>query len=174
MTAFATRRGLTLLYEPEPLDEWIGRDIQQQSNRHYQDMVTGGVLTTAKAKAYRTFQARQTQRAQCSGRMADKLVCIVDKYLPLQAEETRIYVGRFPHHAKKLLRQARQTCSQKTAGKPGGKPCSHCRATDSNFSRGNPHYYHQDTDNNTEETRDAREHHVTNASTGATVDSPPD
>ena len=29
MTAFATRRGLTLLYEPGPFHEWTGRDVQQ-------------------------------------------------------------------------------------------------------------------------------------------------
>ena len=51
--------------------------------------------------------------------MADKLVRIVDKYLPRQAEEARIYVGRFPHDTKKLLRQARRV-RNKVRARQGG------------------------------------------------------
>ena len=101
MTAFATRKGLTLFYEPEPLDEWIGKDVQEDDKGRLRDMETGGILPQARANNYKASQRRHRERNEV-GRLADKLTHIVDKYLPMQAEETRIYVGRFPNHVGKL------------------------------------------------------------------------
>ena len=47
--------------------------------------------------------------------MADKLVRIVEKYLPKQAEETRIHIGRLPHHVNGYV-------DSSTAGKDGKAP----------------------------------------------------
>ena len=89
-------------------------------------MATGGMLTKAQAKVYRAFQERHKE-LNAAGRTADKVVRIVSEYLPLQslqAEETRIYVGRFPHHAKKLLRQARCIRRKAQASRGGTRATS--------------------------------------------------
>ena len=53
MTAFETRWGLILLYEPEPLDEWIGQSIQQDTaSGRYKNVSKGDWLTETEAKAY--------------------------------------------------------------------------------------------------------------------------
>ncbi|OLP88269.1 hypothetical protein AK812_SmicGene30421 [Symbiodinium microadriaticum] len=117
MTAFETRRWLILLYD-EPLDDWIGRDIPQYTSGRYKDVAEGEILTKVKAKAYRAFQARHHDRNNV-GRMADKLVCIVDKYLPRQAEETRICVGRLPpprEEAPTTSKARAQQSANKTEG----------------------------------------------------------
>ena len=74
---------------------------QDTASGRYKDVSKGEWLTKTRAKAYRAFQARHRE-LNSVGEMADKLVRIVDKYLPRQAEETRIYVGRFLHHVKNL------------------------------------------------------------------------
>ncbi|CAE7240957.1 unnamed protein product, partial [Symbiodinium sp. KB8] len=83
MTGFRTRKGV-LLYEPDLLDAWISRKIEKTGEGTFVDKETGKALTK---------QARQ----------ADKLFHTVDKYLPLQADETRAFVARFPARVRTLL-----------------------------------------------------------------------
>ena len=68
---------------------------------------TGGTLTRQEAKQYTAYCQRHTVRNE-EARLADKLFHIVDKYLPLQADQTRAYVARFPGQAQKLLPKARK------------------------------------------------------------------
>ena len=105
MTGFETKRGLVLLYNPEPGDEWIKRTIVKAPGG-LQDTATGKMLTKAQTKAYESFLRRHHDRNEV-GRKADKLVRLVDKYLPLQADETRAFVCRFPRQAAALLKRVK-------------------------------------------------------------------
>ena len=107
MTAFETRKGLVLLYEPEPLDERIGKEVQEDAEGRLKDTETRGTHSRTRVRAHKAYQRRH-QECNEEGRRADQLVRIIDKYLPKQAEETRIYVGRFPNHVRKLLYKARR------------------------------------------------------------------
>ena len=106
MTGFETKRGLVLLYNPEPGDEWIKRTIVKAPGG-LQDTATGKMLTKAQTKAYESFLRRHHDRNKV-GRKADKLVRLVDKYLPLQADETRAFVCRFPRQAAALLKRVKK------------------------------------------------------------------
>ena len=107
MAGFETKRGLVLLYNPEPGDEWIKRTIVKGPGGGLQDTATGRMLTKAQTKAYESFLRRHHDRNKV-GRKADKLVRLVDKYLPLQADETRAFVCRFPRQAAALLKRVKK------------------------------------------------------------------
>ena len=107
LTGFRTRKGLVLLYEPSPLDKWINKKIQKEAGGTFTDMESRGTLTKQEASQYRAYGRRHTARNE-DARLADKLFHIVDKYLPLQADETRAYIARFPAQAKTLLPKARK------------------------------------------------------------------
>ena len=106
MTGFETRRGLMLLYNPGPGDEWINRLIVK-TRGGWKDTSTGEILNKAQAQAYGKFLRRHRGRNKV-GDTADKLVRMVDKYLPLQADETRAYVCRFPEQAESLLKRVKK------------------------------------------------------------------
>ena len=106
MTGFETKKGLMLLYNPEPGDEWINRTIVK-ARGGLQDAATGEKLTKAQAKKYESFLRRHHDRNMV-GKKADKLVRLVDKYLPLQADETRAFVCRFPEQAEALLKRVKK------------------------------------------------------------------
>ena len=89
---------MVLLYEPDPLDAWIGKRVEQQP---------GGALVHAETGGALVFCQRHTARNE-EARLADKLFHIVDKYLPLQADETRAYIARFPGEVQTLLPKARK------------------------------------------------------------------
>ncbi|OLP86046.1 hypothetical protein AK812_SmicGene32889 [Symbiodinium microadriaticum] len=90
MTGFKTRGGLMLLYDPRPEDEWINRPIVPIRGG-WNVTSTGEILNKTQAQAYGKFLRRHRGRNKV-GDTADKLVRMVDKYLPLQADETLAYV----------------------------------------------------------------------------------
>ena len=95
MIGFRTRKGVVLLYEPSLLDAWIDRKIEKTEEGTFTDMESGKILTKQEGKQYRTYLKRHESRNE-EARQADKLFHTVDKYLPLQADETRAFIARFP------------------------------------------------------------------------------
>eukprot|EP00439_Symbiodinium_sp_Y106_P083445 s258_g23.t1 len=76
---FETEGGLALLYEPVPLDRWIGRKIYHDwRTRKYFDRTTGDELTEEDTKDYKRY------------------------------EELRIYVGKHPWKIAQLLAKAKK------------------------------------------------------------------
>ena len=106
MTQFATRKGLHMLYPPEPLNRWIGRDIRQTQEGDYLDCSTGEVLGQQESKEYEQYQQRFLKRCKLGGK-ADRLVRIVDRYMPRIAAENRVYTMRFPEKVHDMLLKAR-------------------------------------------------------------------
>ena len=117
MAGFKTRRGLMLLYDPTPDDVWINRPIARIRGG-WKDTSTGEVLSKTQAQAYSKFPRRHLDRNKV-GDIADKLVRMVDKYLPLQADETRAYVCRFPEQAESLLKRVKKIRKRLCASKEG-------------------------------------------------------
>ena len=74
------------------------------------------ILNKAQAQAYGKFLRRHRGRNKV-GDTADKLVRMVDKYLPLQADETRAYVCRFPEQAESLLKRVKKIRKRLRASK---------------------------------------------------------
>ncbi|CAE7948948.1 SIK2 [Symbiodinium sp. KB8] len=105
MTGFRTRKGVVLLYEPDLLDAWIGRRIEKLEGGSFADMESGKTLNKQEGKSYKAYLKRHKSRNE-EARLADKLFHI--KYLPLQADETRAYIARFPAQVKNLLPKARK------------------------------------------------------------------
>ena len=88
---FETENGLALLYEPGPLDRWIGKNIRHDwRSRKFVDRETGEPLTVEEAKDYKRYIHRHNER-RATGRSADKLVELVGKHNPGIEEELRIY-----------------------------------------------------------------------------------
>ncbi|OLP84689.1 hypothetical protein AK812_SmicGene34387 [Symbiodinium microadriaticum] len=122
-----TREGVVLLYEPNPLDAWIGKQVQQQPGGTYAYTESGEALTKKEVKQYKAFCRRHSERGE-EARLADKLFHIVDKHLPLQADETRAYIARFPGEARKLLPKARKI--RNTFRRQGGlRTTTECQPT---------------------------------------------
>ena len=119
MTGFETKKGLMLLYNPEPGDEWINRTIVK-ARGGLQDTATGEKLTKAQTKKYESFLRRHHDR-NTVGQKADKLVRLVDKYLPLQADETRAFVCRFPEQAEALLKRVKKIRRKVRASSGGSR-----------------------------------------------------
>ena len=107
LTGFRTRKGVVLLYEPDPLDVWIGKRIEKTAEGDYVDTQTGKALSRQGGKKYVAYLKRHESRNE-TARQADKLFHIVDKYLPLQADETRAFIARFPDKVYTLLPKARK------------------------------------------------------------------
>ena len=83
------------------------------------DMETGKALTKQEGKQYKAYLQRHESRNE-EARQADKLFHIVDKYLPLQADETRAFVARFPARVHPLLPKARKIRNRlRREGGPG-------------------------------------------------------
>ena len=108
-------KGLMLLYDPGPGDEWINRPIVK-TRGGWKDTSTGEILNKTQAQAYGKFLRRHRGRNKV-GDTADKLVRVVDKYLPLQADETRAYVCRFPEQAESLLKRVKKIRKRLRASK---------------------------------------------------------
>ena len=106
MTQFVTRKRLHMQYPPDPLDKWIARDIQLSPEGDYVDNTTGEALSTEEREEYERYQRRFHKRCKLGGK-ADRLVRIVDRYMPRIAEENRIFVMRFPDKVEKMFRSAR-------------------------------------------------------------------
>ena len=117
MTQFATRKGLHMLYPPEPLDRWIGRDIRQTQEGDYLDCSTGEVLGQQESKEYEQYQQRFLKRCKLGGK-ADRLLRIVDRYMPRIAAENRVFTMRFPEKVHDMLLKA-QAIRRKTRARTG-------------------------------------------------------
>ena len=63
-------------------------------------------LSTEEREQYERYLERFHKRCKLGGK-ADRLVRIVDRYMPRIAEENRIFVMRFPDKVEKMLRRAR-------------------------------------------------------------------
>ena len=66
---------------------------------------TGEVLNATPGRTYERFRSRHTARCR-TGDLADKLTRITDKYLPLVASDSRVFVMRFREKVPKLLKKA--------------------------------------------------------------------
>ena len=99
MTQFRTRKGLHI-------DRWIGRDIRQTEEGDFVHHSTGELLDQQESKEYEKYRQRFLKRCKPGGK-ADRLVRIVDKYLPDVADENRAHTARFPEKVHDKLRRAR-------------------------------------------------------------------
>ena len=86
---FLTKGGLHLLYEP------TAEDIDNQ---------TGEVLSREDAASYESYQQRLCERHRV-GEKADRLVRIVDRFMPRVADENRAYVMHYPRKVGEMLSQ---------------------------------------------------------------------
>ena len=112
LTQFRTRRGNLMLFAPQPMDTWIGKEVlEDQSAGGYRDCATGKPLTKKLAASYMAFCKRHTRRCRM-GDVVDKYIRLVDKYQPKVFAEARMYVARFPEEAGDLLKQGPQADPQ--------------------------------------------------------------
>ena len=102
---FLARGGLHLLYEPAAEDKWISRQITTCEEGGYKDAQTGEPLSRKDEASYELYQQRFSERYRV-GEQADRLVQIVDRYMPRIADENRAYVMRYPHKVGEMLQNA--------------------------------------------------------------------
>ncbi|CAE7631302.1 NRPB5A, partial [Symbiodinium necroappetens] len=118
LTQFRTRQGNLMLFAPQPMDTWIGKEVlEDQSAGGYRDVATGKPLSRKLAASYMAFCKRHTRRCRM-GDVVDKYIRLVDKYQPKVFAEARIYVARFPEEAGDLFKQIKKVRKQirKTRG----------------------------------------------------------
>ena len=106
MTRFVTKGGIGLHYLPGPLDKWTCREVVDRAGE-WHDNQADRPLNEAEKGEYPQYRQRLEARRQ-TGKEADKLAKIVDKYLPDVSQETRSYMIRFPHEIHSLLAKARR------------------------------------------------------------------
>ena len=106
MTRFVTKGGIGLHYLPGPLDKWTCREVGDRAGE-WHDNQAGRPLNEAEKGEYAQYRQRLAARRQ-TGKEADKLAKIVDKYFPDVSQETRSYMIRFPHEIHSLLAKARR------------------------------------------------------------------
>ena len=94
-----------LLYDPETLDKWISRTIEPTDQGGYRDAQTGETLAPEDEASYEHYRRRLCERYR-TGEQADRLVRIVDRYMPAIADENRTYVMKYPHKVLTMLKQA--------------------------------------------------------------------
>ena len=104
-TQFATPGVLHLLYNPEALDRWISRKVEPCEGGGYKDNQTGEMLSQEDEADFMLCQQRLRDRYRV-GEMADRLVQIVDRYMPKVADENRAFVMRYPKQVKTMLKNA--------------------------------------------------------------------
>ncbi|CAE7947971.1 unnamed protein product, partial [Symbiodinium sp. KB8] len=105
---FRTRRGLHLQYKPEPsIDQWINSEVQFDREEGGYIKPTGKVLNATEQGTFAQYQRRHVVRCR-AGDLADKLTRMVDKCLPRVANESRVYIMRFPETIPKLLKRVRK------------------------------------------------------------------
>ena len=118
LTQFRTRQGNLMLFAPQPMDTWIGKEVlEDQSAGGYRDVATGKPLSRKLAASYMAFCKRHTRRCRM-GDVVDKYIHLVDKCQPKVFAEARIYVARFPEEAGDLFKQIKKVRKQirKTRG----------------------------------------------------------
>ena len=86
----------------------MARRIETCEGGGYIDTQTGEPLGPERA-AYEVYLQRLCERHRV-GEQADRLVRIVDQYLPKVADENRAYVMRYPHKVNAMLRRAWALC----------------------------------------------------------------
>ena len=106
MTRFVTKGGIGLHYLPGPLDKWTCREVVDRAGE-WHDNQADRPLNQAEKGEYAQYRQRLEARRQ-TGKEADKLAKIVDKYLPDVSQATRSYMIRFPHEIHSLLAKARR------------------------------------------------------------------
>ena len=104
-TQFLTRAGLHLLCEPTAEDNWISRQMATCEEGGYKDAQTGEPLNREDKASYELYQQRFSERYRV-GEQADRLVQIVDRYMPRIADENRAYVMRYPDKVGEMLQKA--------------------------------------------------------------------
>ena len=105
-THYVTQGGLHLLYDPETLDKWISRTTEPTNQeKKYRDAQTGETLAPEDEASYEHYRRRLCERYR-TGEQADRLVRIVDRYMPAIADENRTYVMKYPHKVLTMLKQA--------------------------------------------------------------------
>ena len=116
---FRTRRGLHLQHDPEPsIDQWINSDVQFDWEKGRYIKPTGEVLNATEEGTLAQYRRRHIVRCR-AGDLADKLTRMVDKYLPRVANESRLYIMRFPETIPKLLKRVRKIRRRIKATKQG-------------------------------------------------------
>ena len=97
-----------MLFEPQPMDTWIGKEVlEDESTGGYRDGTTGKPLSKRLAASYLAYRRRHTTR--CSmGDVVDKYIRFADKCQPKVFAEARMYVARFPEEAGDLLKQIKK------------------------------------------------------------------
>ncbi|CAE7933646.1 Setd6 [Symbiodinium necroappetens] len=112
LTQFRTRQGNLMLFAPQPMDTWIGKEVlEDQSAGGYRDATTGKPLSRKLTASYMAFCKRHTRRCRM-GDVVDKYPRLVDKYQPKVFAEARIYVARFPEEVGDLLKQIKKVRKQ--------------------------------------------------------------
>ena len=102
---FRTEGGLHLLFEPEAMDTWIPRKIATSEGGAYVDNETGELLSQEKTADYERYMQRLSDRFR-TGEQADRLVRIVDQYMPRVADENRVFVIRHRNKVAGMLKKA--------------------------------------------------------------------
>ena len=105
MTLFVTRKHAV---PARPAGQMDSPGHSAQSRGDYVDNTAGEtlILSTEEREEYERYLERFHKRCKLGGK-ADRLVRIVDRYMPRIAEENRIFVMRFPDKVEKMLRRAR-------------------------------------------------------------------
>ena len=119
LTQFRTKEGNLMLFEPQPMDTWIGKEVlEDESTGGYRDGTTGKPLSKRLAASYLAYRRRHSTR--CSmGDEVDKYIRLVDKYQPKVFAEARMYVARFPEEAGICSNRSRKYASW-SASRGGG------------------------------------------------------
>ncbi|OLP87771.1 hypothetical protein AK812_SmicGene30979 [Symbiodinium microadriaticum] len=109
---FETKEGMALLYDPSPLDKWIGKSYRWDSRRQrHVETSTGDVLSAEDSEDFQRYVQRHNERRQM-GNQADELVKLVATHNPAVEEELRIYIGRFPGGVRRLLAEGKKVYKQ--------------------------------------------------------------
>ncbi|CAE7652904.1 unnamed protein product [Symbiodinium sp. CCMP2592] len=122
-TAFRTEGGLHLFFPPDTLDLWVNKEVKTNDEGELFLASSGEPLTPQQAGEYAAYQARLSHRYRL-GDQADRLVRIVDKWLPHVAAENRVFTMRFPEKVPALLEKA-WALRRRRAG--GERPAPHLR-----------------------------------------------
>ena len=118
-TQIAIPGGLHLLYNPEALDRWIPRKVEPCEGGGYKDNETGERLSQDDEADFMLYQQRLCDRYRL-GEIADRLVQIVDRYMPRVADENRAYVMRYPSQKSRCLRFTEAGQQSQAASSAGG------------------------------------------------------
>ena len=116
---FMTHKGLHLQFDANPnLDQWANSTIKHSDKTGDYVKPTGEALNRAEKAAYKQYRRRHKDRCLL-GDAADKLCRITDRYMPRIADESRVFVMKFPEQAPQLLKRVRRIRRRVKAKKKG-------------------------------------------------------